>query len=209
MKLIYKAHLHSSRLHIHIGSKIILNKNELNNNHRKKGTLPLIEEENLTDTKNLSGPLSNDSKYTINQVFYLHDPLDTTPLTKKEVENIFQPTSEKITLKFLRKYQNYDPVIRQQKSWHKCKTKPTKADTTILGNKTLLGYFRKFNVTTIIETTDILEYQTTVFKVICLPLTMMLIAFNTSHTLHTKRHSGSEKTNSNFIQNFYFPNATI
>ena len=38
---------------------------------------------------------------------------------------------------------------------------------------------------------------------------MMLIAFNTSHTLHTKGHSGSEKTDSNFIQNFYFPNASI
>ena len=38
---------------------------------------------------------------------------------------------------------------------------------------------------------------------------MMLIVFNTSHTLHTKGHSGSEKTCSNFIQNFYFPNAPI
>ena len=37
----------------------------------------------------------------------------------------------------------------------------------------------------------------------------MLIAFNTSHTLHTKVHSGSEKTYPNFIQNFYFPNAPI
>ena len=38
---------------------------------------------------------------------------------------------------------------------------------------------------------------------------MILIAFNTSHTLHTKGHSGSEKTYSNFIRNFYFPNAPI
>ena len=37
----------------------------------------------------------------------------------------------------------------------------------------------------------------------------MLIAFNTSHTLHTNRHSGAEKTNSNLIQKFYFPNAPI
>ena len=36
---------------------------------------------------------------------------------------------------------------------------------------------------------------------------MMLIAFNTSHILHTKGHSGSEKTYSNFIQNFCFSNA--
>ena len=35
----------------------------------------------------------------------------------------------------------------------------------------------------------------------------MLIAFN---TLQTKGHSGSEKkTNTNFIQNFVFPNAPI
>ena len=41
----------------------------------------LIEKENLTDTINLSGPLPNDSKYTINQVFNLHDPLThNTPI---------------------------------------------------------------------------------------------------------------------------------
>ena len=39
---------------------------------------------------------------------------------------------------------------------------------------------------------------------------MMLMAFNTSHTLHTKGRSGSEKkTYSNFIQNFSFPNEPI
>ena len=35
----------------------------------------------------------------------------------------------------------------------------------------------------------------------------MLIEFNISQTQNTKRHSGSEKTYSNFTQNFYFPNA--
>ena len=38
----------------------------------------------------------------------------------------------------------------------------------------------------------------------CLPLSMILIAFNISHTQNIKGHSGSEKTYSNFIQNFYF-----
>ena len=57
----------------------------------KKNPFPKIEKENLTDTIILSGPLPNDSKYTINQVFKLHDPLDTIPLSKLEVENIFPP----------------------------------------------------------------------------------------------------------------------
>ena len=92
---------------------------------------------------------------------------------------------------------------------HKYITKPTKTNITILGNITLLRYFRKLNNTTINENTDILEYRTPDFKVPCLPLSMMLIAFNTSHTLHTKGHSGAEKTYSNFIQLFYFPNAPI
>ena len=48
-------------------------------------------------------------------------------------------------------------MIRQLKSWQKYKTKPAKADTTILGNKTL-RYFRKFNNSTINENTDLLEY---------------------------------------------------
>ena len=113
----------------------------------------------MTDKINLSGPQTNDSKYTINQVFNLHDPLDTIPLSKLENEKIFLLPTEKITFELLKQYQNFDPVIRQLQSWHKYKTKPAKADTTILGNKTLLRYFRKFNNTTINENTDLLEYQ--------------------------------------------------
>ena len=163
----------------------------------------------MTDKINLLEPQTNDSKYTINQVFNLHDPLDTIPLSKLEIEIIFLPPTEKITLDFLKQYQNFDPVIRQLKSWHKYKTKPAKADTTVLGNKTLLRFFRKFINTTINENTDLLEYQLDDSKVPCLPLSMILIAFNISHTQNTKGHSGSEKTYSNFAQNFYFPNAPI
>ena len=100
----------------------------------------------------------------------------------------------------MKQYQNLDPVIRQLKSWHKYKTKPVKADTTILGNKTLLRYFRKFNNTTINENTDLLEYQFSESTVPCLPLSMILIAFNISHSQNIEGHSGSEKTYSNFIQ---------
>ena len=175
----------------------------------KKDLFPLIEKENLTDEINLSGPQTNDSKYTINQVFDLHDPLDTIPLSKLEIANIFLPPTDKVTINTLKQYQNLDPVIRQLKSWHKYKTKPVKADTTILGNKTLLRYFRKFNNTTINENTDLLEYKLNESTVPCLPLSMIFIAFNISHTQNIKGHSGSEKTYSNFIQNFYFPNAPI
>ena len=101
----------------------------------KKDTFPLIEKENLTDKINISGTPINDSNYTINQVFDLHDPLDTFSLSKIEVENIFLPPAEKTTLQLLQKYQNFDPVIRQLKSWHRYKTKPTKADTRILEMK--------------------------------------------------------------------------
>ena len=104
----------------------------------KKDLFQIIEKENLTDKINLSGPQTNDSKYTINQVFDLHDPLDTIPLSKLEIDNIFLPPTDKNTLELLKQYQNLDPVIRQLKSWHKYKTKPVKAETTILGNKTLL-----------------------------------------------------------------------
>ena len=85
------------------------------------------------------------------------------------------------------------------------KTKPAKADTTILGNKTLLQFFRNFDNTTINENTDLLEYHLDDSKVPCLPLIVILIAFNISHRQNTK----SEKTYSNFTQNFYFPIATI
>ena len=62
----------------------------------KKDHFPLIEKENLTDKINLSGPQTNDSKYTINQVFDLHDPLDTIPLSKLEIENIFLPQQKQL-----------------------------------------------------------------------------------------------------------------
>ena len=108
----------------------------------------------------------------------------------------------------MKQYQNLDPVIRQLKSWHKYKTKPVKADTTILGNKTLLRYFRKFNNTTINENTDLLEYKLNESTVPCLPLSMILIAFNISHTQNIKGHSGSEKTYSNFYTKLLFPKCT-
>ena len=81
--------------------------------------------------------------------------LDKIPLSKLEIDNIFLPPTEKITLELLKRYHNLDPVIRQLKSWHNYKTKPVKADTTILGNKTLLKYFRKFNNTSINENTEL------------------------------------------------------
>ena len=52
--------------------------------------------------------------------------LDTIPLAKVEIEIIFLPITEKITLELLQKHQNLDPVIRQLKSFHKYKTKPLK-----------------------------------------------------------------------------------
>ena len=55
----------------------------------KKVTFPLIEKENLTDEINLSGPPIINSKYTINQVIDLHDPLNTIPLSKKKKLKIF------------------------------------------------------------------------------------------------------------------------
>ena len=158
-----------------------------------------MEKGNLTDNIILSCPPNNDSKYPINHVFNLHDPLDTIPLSKIEIENIFLPITEQITLEFLQKHQNLDPVIRQFKFQHKYKIKPIKADITILGNETLLRYFRKFSNTSINENTDTLEYQTSDIKVPCPPLGMILKAFHTSHSLHTKGHSGAEKTYSSFI----------
>ena len=98
---------------------------------------PLIEKENLIDKKNLSGPPDKVSKYTINQVFNLHEPLDNKPFSKTEMEKTFLPTTEKLTPELLQKYQTLDPVIKQLKSWHRYKTKPIKTDITILGNKTL------------------------------------------------------------------------
>ena len=145
----------------------------------KTDLFPFKEKENLTDNINLSGPPNNVSKYTKNHVFNLHDPLDNIPLSKLEIENIFLPNTEKLTLELLKK--------------HTYKTKPIKADITILGNKTLLRYFRKFNNLSINENTNILEYQTSELKAPCLPLSMILLVFHILHNLNTKGHAGSEK----------------
>ena len=102
----------------------------------------------------------------------------------------------------IQKNHNLYPVIRQLKSWHKYKTKPLNADTIILGNKTLLRYFRQFNNTTINENTDILEYQTIDNKVPCLHLSLMLIAFHTSHSLHIKDTQEQKKHTQTFDKIF-------
>ena len=62
-----------------------------------------MEKENLTDKINLSGPPTNDPKYTVNQIFDLHDPRDTIPLSKLEVEIFFLPPTEKFTLQLFKK----------------------------------------------------------------------------------------------------------
>ena len=111
---------------------------------------------------------------------------------KTEIENIFLPATEKITLDLLQNYQNLDPVIRQLKLWHQYKTKPVKVEFTVLGNKTL-GYFSKLNNTNINENTDILEYQTPETKISSLLLSLILRSLHVSHTLNTKGHEGAEK----------------
>ena len=79
----------------------------------KKDLFPSIEKKNFTDNINLSRPANNDATYTINHVFKIHDTLDTIHLSKIEIEIIFLPITEKITLELLQKHQNLDPVIRQ------------------------------------------------------------------------------------------------
>ena len=63
----------------------------------------IIEKNTITPLKSLIDaiqklqPPTNKNKnqeYMINEVFNLHDPLDTIPLSKIEVENIFPPTTE-------------------------------------------------------------------------------------------------------------------
>ena len=72
------------------------------------------------------------------------------------------------------------------------KKKPAKTDTTVLGNKTLLRYYRKFNNTTKKENTNLLEYQTPNFKVPCLPLSTMLI-HSTYHTHKKQKDTQDQK----------------
>ena len=159
---------------------------------------------NLTDNLNLSGSPDLDSKYTINQIFNFYDPLDNKQLSKTELENNFLPATEKITLELLQKYQNLNSVIGHFKLWHIYKTKPTEADAAILGNKMFLRYFRNFYITTITENTDILEYQTSELEVLCLPLSMVLLALHISDSLNTKDMQDQSKHISILFRLFNF-----
>ena len=64
-----------------------------------------------------------------------------------------------------------------------------KADITILGNKTLLRYFRKIISTTINENADLLKYHTPETNFPCLNFN----CFKISHSSHVKGHAGSKK----------------
>ena len=63
-----------------------------------------VEKVNLTKYLGLSGPPDFDPKYTINQVFNLHYPLDNIPFSKTEIENTFLPTTETFTLELYQKH---------------------------------------------------------------------------------------------------------
>ena len=67
---------------------------------------------------------------------------------------------------------------------------------------------QKFNSTIINENTDLLEYQLNDSKVPCLPLSMILRAFNISHTQNTKGHSRSEKNILELYTKFLFQKCT-
>ena len=62
--------------------KINTQQKQIKQEPHKKDLFPLIEKEKITEIINLSGTPTNDLKYTINQVFHLHDPLDTIPQSK-------------------------------------------------------------------------------------------------------------------------------
>ena len=83
----------------------------------------------------MPGPPKSNQKFTINKIFNLQDPLDDIPLSEKEIQNIFLPSTETLTLQLLRKHQYLDHVIRQLKFWLKRNTKPVKADITVLGKE--------------------------------------------------------------------------
>ena len=65
----------------------------------------------------------------------------------------------------------------------------------------LTSIFPKNNHTTTNGNTDLLEYHTPQPKIPFLPFSLFLFVFDSSHSLHTKEHAGSEK------QKFVFLNA--
>ena len=69
MKLIYLEHQLSKPIPYSQWIKNNTQQKRTKQHPPKKDHFPLIEKEDLTDKINLSGPQTNDSKYTINQVF--------------------------------------------------------------------------------------------------------------------------------------------
>ena len=61
----------------------------------RKDLFPLTEKENLADNMSLSGPPNIDSNNKIILLFNLHDPLDTIPISKLEIENILSTNNKK------------------------------------------------------------------------------------------------------------------
>ena len=76
---------------------------------------------------------------------------------------------------------------------HEYKTKPEKVDITILEKNILLRYFRNFNISTINENSDKLDHHVTDTNLLCLPLNLNLVPFQTTHFLKTEGFIGSEK----------------
>ena len=108
---------------------------------QRNKSFPIIKQEDLTSMINFSGFPDSSKKYTINKLLELQDPLYTTPLNRKEIQNIFLPNADNLPLQLSQRHQNLRPVIRQFRFWYSYKTNPIRAELTILGNKTILQYF--------------------------------------------------------------------
>ena len=142
-------------------------------------TYSLKRKKNFTDNINSSGSPDLDwKKKNNNSSFYSTWTTRKYTLLKNGNRKFFLAATEKRIHDLLQKNRHFDPVNRQLKSRHKYKTKPVKADTTNLGNKTLLKWFRKFINTSTNENTDVLEYQISELKAPCLPFSMILEEFH-------------------------------
>ena len=132
--------------------------------------------------KNQKTPYAIQHDYDYLRITNYIKPRQKTNYENVKIIDIFYDEKTKITEDLIKETEFSDPVLHKIKMWKKHNKKPHSVTKDIRGNKGLFAYFREFESIKIDEKSGlniiiIKLHKNSIIK-ICLPLTLLLSAFN-------------------------------
>ena len=129
--------------------------------------------------------------------------------TKDKRFDIFISENEKLDKNLIAIETQKDAILQQVIKWRELDSYPTRINAMIAGNKGLRAYYNKYHSIKIITLENNLKYlilreEQNLRERICLPLTLILLAFEKAHG-PISGHFGFERTLMTINEHVYFP----